>query len=177
MILSLTVYSFEGKSPKIADSAYVHDNATIIGDVLIGESCFVGAGAVIRGDYGRIEIGNRTSVQENVVIHARVDETCTMGSEVQVGHGAVLHNCKIQDYAVVGLGSRICDYAVVGRWAIIGEGSVVASGSTIPDEKVAVGVPARVLRDVNDEDKRTWGFYKQKYVELASRYKTGLRRI
>ncbi len=142
----------------------------------MGEQCFVGAGAVIRGDYGYIEIGSRTSVQENCVIHARSDEKCMVGNDVQIGHGAVLHNCVVNDFAVVGLGSRICDYSLIGRWAIIGEGAVVSTGANIPDGKVAVGIPAKVLRDVNDEEKKLWGEYK-KYVELCSRYKTGLKAI
>ena len=173
----MPVYSFEEKRPKIPGSTFIHEAATIIGNVSVGESCFIGSGAVIRGDYGAIEIGDRTSIQENAVLHARVEEKCSVGREVQVGHGAILHNCTVEDFAVVGLGSRICDYALIGRWSIVGEGSVVTSRSRIPDEKVAVGVPARVIRDVTAEDKRIWGFYKEKYVELAARYRSGLRRI
>jgi phenylacetic acid degradation protein len=173
----MTIFEFEGKRPIIARSAYVHDNATVIGNVSIGEQCFVGAGAVIRGDYGTIEIGNRSSIQENAVLHAREGEICKVGNDVQVGHGAILHNCKIEDYAVVGLGSRICDYATLGEWAIVGEGAVVASRAEIPAGKVAVGVPAKIVRDVNDEDRKIWSFYKQKYAELSQRYKTGLKRI
>ncbi len=173
----MAVFEFEGKKPRIADSAYVHENATVIGSVTIGEQCFIGAGAVIRGDYGLIEIGSRTSIQENAVLHARDRELCKVGDDVQVGHGAVLHNCTIMDYAVVGLGSRICDYAIVGEWAIVGEGAVVSAKSQIPNGKIAVGVPARVIRDVEEEDKRTWGFYKEKYAELTVRYKIGLKKI
>ena len=161
----------------MGQSSYLHEKSSVIGDVTIGEQCFIGAGAVIRGDYGRIEIGNRTSVQENCVLHARPDEICRVGSEVQIGHGAVLHNCEVRDYAVVGLGSRVCDYAVVGRWAIVGEGSVVSAKTEIPNEKVALGVPARVLRDVTDQEKKIWSSYKDKYAELAARYKTGLRAV
>ena len=173
----MTIYQFENRTPKISTSAFVHEAATIIGDVVVGNECFVGAGAVLRGDYGSIRIGDRTSIQENSVIHARSDETCKVGSDVQIGHGSVLHNCEIKDYAVVGLGSRICDYAVVGIWAIIGEGAVVTSKSLIPDGKVYVGTPAKLFRDVSDDDKKVWSFYKQKYAELCKRYKVGLKRI
>jgi gamma-carbonic anhydrase len=83
----------------------------------------------------------------------------------------------VRDFAVVGLGSRICDYAIVGVSSIIGEGAVVTSGTVIPDGKVAVGIPAKLARDVTDEDKKLWFFYKQKYTELCGRYKTGLHRI
>ena len=145
--------------------------------MLIGEECFIGAGAVIRGDYGKILIGNRTSVQENCVIHAREDEICQIGSEVQLGHGSVLHNCEIRDHAVIGLGARICDYAVIGDWSIVGEGAVVVARSVIPDGKVAVGTPAKIVRDTSDQDKQVWSKYKQRYAELCKRYKIGLKRI
>jgi carbonic anhydrase/acetyltransferase-like protein (isoleucine patch superfamily) len=173
----LTIYEFEQKIPKISESSYLHDAATVIGDVEIGESCFIGAGAVLRGDYGSIRIGKRSSIQENCVIHARSEETCTIGSDVQVGHGSVLHNCEIKDFAVIGLGSRVCDYAVVGVWAIVGEGAVVTSKMKVPDGKVYVGMPAREIRNVSNEDKKIWSFYKHKYVELCSRYKRGLKKI
>ncbi len=173
----MAIFEFEGKVPRIGASSFVPENATVIGDVSVGDNCFIGSGAVIRGDYGRIEIGSRTSIQENCVIHARSNEICKIGSDVQVGHGSILHNCTVCDYAVVGLGSRICDYAVVGVWSIVGEGAVVAAKMTIPDGKVAVGVPAKVIRDVNDGDKKTWGYYKDLYAELARRYGSGLKRI
>ncbi|HYB04958.1 MAG TPA: gamma carbonic anhydrase family protein [Nitrososphaerales archaeon] len=173
----MTVYSFENRIPQISDSSYVHETASVIGDVTIQDECFIGAGAVLRGDYGSIQVGARTSIQENSVIHARLGEVCKVGNDVQIGHGSVLHNCEIKDYAVVGLGSRICDYAVVGVWAIIGEGAVVTSRSVVPDGKVFVGVPAKLFRDVSGEDRKVWSSYKQKYVELCHRYKLGLKRI
>jgi phenylacetic acid degradation protein len=173
----LAIYQFEDRIPRVSESAYVHDAASIIGNVTIGDQCFIGAGAVLRGDYGSIRVGNRTSIQENCVLHARSGEECIVGNDVQIGHGSVLHNCQIMDFAVVGLGSRICDYAKVGVWAIVGEGAVVTARSEIPDGKVAVGMPAKPIRDVSEEDRRAWSFYKQKYAELCGRYKTGLRKI
>jgi phenylacetic acid degradation protein len=173
----MPIYEFEGNSPKIESSSYVHETATLIGNVSVGAACFIGAGAVLRGDYGRIVIGSKTSVQENCVLHARMNESCTVGSSVQIGHGSVLHNCEVHDFAVIGLGSRICDYAVVGQWAIVGEGAVVVSRSSIPDSKVAVGAPAKVVRDVTENDRTVWNVYKQAYAELCERYRKGLKRI
>jgi phenylacetic acid degradation protein len=173
----LTLYQFEDRTPRISPSAYVHEAASVIGDVTVGEECFIGAGAVLRGDYGSITVGDRTSVQENSVIHARAGESCTVGKEVQIGHGSILHNCEIKDFAVIGLGSRICDYAVVGIWAIVGEGAVVTSKTLVPDGKVYVGAPAKLVREVSEDDKKVWSFYKQKYAELCHRYKTGLKRM
>ena len=158
----MTIYEFEKKIPRISASSYVQDAATVIGDVEIGNLCFVGAGAVLRGDYGSIRVGNRSSIQENCVIHARAGETCSIGSDVQIGHESNSHNCEIKDFAVVGLGSRVCDYAIVGVWSIIGEGAVITSRMKVPDGKVYVGMPAREIRDVSEEDKKVWSFYKEK---------------
>ena len=171
------VYEFEGRVPSIALNAYIDDQASVVGDVTIGQQCYIGPGARIRGDYGTITIGDKTSVQENCVLHARVKEECTVGNHVQVGHGSLLHNCTIKDYAVVGVGAVVSDYASVGIWSIVAEGAVVRSSQVIPDGKVAVGVPAKVIRDVTDADKEVWERYKEVYADLALRYPKGLKRI
>lgn len=172
----MALYEFEGKRPRIGAGSFVPESADVIGDVTIGEKCFIGVGARLRGDYGAIVIGDGTSVQENVVIHAREDDRTVVGDRVQLGHGCILHNCTVADNAVVGVGAIISDYAKVGNWAIIGEGAVVRGD--IPDEAVAVGIPARVVGRVSDEQKREWLHYKRLYARLASeRYPAGLRRI
>jgi carbonic anhydrase/acetyltransferase-like protein (isoleucine patch superfamily) len=173
----MTICEFEGRVPSVAPTAYVDEDAKVIGDVRIGAQCYIGAGARIRGDYGSIVIGDRTSVQENSVLHARMDEKCEVRNHVQIGHGAILHNCTVKDYAVVGIGALVSDYATVGVWSIVGEGAVVTSGTTIPDGKVAVGVRAKIVRDVSDLDRNVWSRYKDIYAELALRYPKGLRRI
>ena len=173
----MAVFEFEGRIPTIAPTAYVDEDANVVGDVRIGAQCYIGPGARIRGDYGTIIIGDRTSVQENCVLHARIGEKCEVGSHVQIGHGALLHNCTIKDYAVIGVGAVVSDYGTVGVWSIIGEGGVVTSGQSIPDGKVAVGVPAKVIRDVAEADKQVWSKYKEAYADLALRYPKGLKRI
>lgn len=171
------MYEFEGRIPVIAKTAYIDEDAKIVGDVTIGEQCYIGPGARIRGDYGTIIIGNQTSVQENCVLHARINEKCDVGSYVQIGHGAILHNCTVKDYAVIGVGAIISDYATIGTWSIIGEGAVVATSQTIPEGKVAVGIPARVIRDVLEVDRKLWSVYKDTYADLALRYPKGLKKI
>lgn len=173
----LGVYEFEGRVPYISPTAYVDEDAKVVGDVKIGAQCYIGPGARIRGDYGTIVIGDRTSVQENCVLHARINEKCEVGSHVQIGHGAILHNCTVKDYAVIGVGAVVSDYATVGVWSIIGEGAVVTSGQSVPDGKVAVGIPAKTIRDVQDSDKQVWSKYKDAYADLALRYPKGLKRI
>ena len=172
----MALYEFEGKRPTIGKTSFVPESADVIGDVMIGEGCFVGVGARIRGDYGRVRIGDRTSVQENVVIHAREGDQTVVGSNVQLGHGCILHNCTVKDNAVIGVGAILTDFSVVGDWAIVGEGAVVRG--EVPDGKIAVGVPAKVIGDVTETHKQEWQYYKDKYAELASvRYPQGLRKI
>jgi phenylacetic acid degradation protein len=172
----VALYEFEGKRPSIGAGSFIPESADVIGDVTIGEKCFIGVGARIRGDYGTIAIGSRTSVQENVVIHARDGDRTVVGDNVQLGHGCILHNCTVKNNAVIGVGAIITDYVNVGDWAIIGEGSVVRGD--IPDGAIAVGVPARVIGRVSEKQKDEWRYYKDKYAELASeRYPKGFKRI
>jgi carbonic anhydrase/acetyltransferase-like protein (isoleucine patch superfamily) len=172
----MALYEFEGKRPRIGKTSFVPETADVIGDVIIGEGCFIGVGARIRGDYGSIRIGDRTSVQENVVIHARENDKTIVGSNVQLGHGCILHNCTVKDNAVIGVGAILTDFSIVGDWAIIAEGAVVRG--EVPDGSIAVGIPAKVIGQVTAKHKEEWQYYKDKYAELASvRYPKGLKRI
>ncbi len=166
--------TYEGKTPVIGPGAYVHPSADVFGDVRIGDGCWIGPGARIRGDYGRIVIGRCTSIEDNCVIHARPGEQTTIGDWVTVGHAAVVHNATIQDWAILGMGCIVSDWADVGRWAVVGEGAVVRQNQKIPAERIAVGVPAQVIeKRVGDEYQAQWRHFKETYVDLARRYPTG----
>ncbi len=172
----MALYEFEGKQPQISPGTFVPETADVIGEVIIGRDCFIGVGARLRGDYGRIVIGEHTSIQENVVIHARDGGETLVGSNVQLGHGCILHNATVKDNAVIGVGAILTDYCSVGDWAIIGEGAVVRG--EIPDGTIAVGIPAKVIGEVTEKHKQEWQYYKDKYAELAQeRYPKGLKRI
>ena len=174
----MTLYEFEGRRPRVAHSSYVCDSATVIGDVEIGEGCFIAPGASLRGDYGSIRVGDNSSIEDNCVVHARPEEECIIGKFVTIGHNATIHNCDIRDYAIIGMSATVSDYAVVREWAVVGEGAVVANGQEIPPAKIAVGVPAKVTREVNEDFKRQWANFKEIYVALArDRYRKGLRTI
>ena len=173
----MALFRFEGKAPLIGRDTYVSESAQVIGEVIIGDNCYIGHGAIIRGDYGRIEIGSGTAVEEGVVIHVRPEGLCSIGEKATIGHGAVLHNRRIGDYAVVGLGAVVGFDAEVGDWAIIGEGGVVRGGQVIPPGSIAVGVPVRVVGEVTKAQKEFWLRVKGIYVELARRYLVGLERI
>jgi len=173
----LGVYEFEGRRPRIGEGTYISHSADVIGDVVIGRECFIGPGARIKGDYGSVRIGNKTNIQENCVVHARPGEICVIGDWVSIGHGAIVHNCTIRDYAVIGMGAIVSDYATVGTWAIVGEGCLVKSKQEVPDRKIAVGVPAKVIGDVTEEHVKLWTRYKEIYVSLARRYREKLREV
>lgn len=174
----MAIYEFEGKQLKKGIGCYIFDEATIIGDVQLGDECYIGAGAVLRGDYGKIVIGNRSIVEDNCTVHARPGDECRIGNDVTIGHGAILHNCDVRDFVVVGMGAIVSDYAKVGEWAVIGEGSVVKNKQEIPAGKVAVGVPAKVIADTSEEYKKQWTEFKDLYRELArERYPKYLKKI
>jgi carbonic anhydrase/acetyltransferase-like protein (isoleucine patch superfamily) len=173
----VTVGSFEGKAPEIGSDTYVHPSADVLGDVTIGEGCWIGPGARIRGDYGTIVIGDHCSIEDNCVIHVRPGEQTTIGDWVTVGHGAVIHNVnRIHDFVIVGMGAVVSDWAVVGEWGVVGEGAVVRQGQEIPAEHIAVGIPARVLdKTVSEDYKAQWMAFKETYVDLARRYREAYR--
>ena len=171
------VYRFEDKAPRIGERTYVSASAEVIGDVSIGKQCYIGPGARIRGDYGKIVIGNKSSVEENCVIHARPNEICRVGNMVTVGHGSILHNCTVKDYAVIGMGAIVSDYAVVGVWSVVGEGCVVKNKQVIEDYRIVVGVPAKVVGEVSEEYRKLWTHYKNIYVKLARIYPRKLKPV
>lgn len=156
-------------------NSYVSETAQVIGDVVIGDSCYVGHGAIIRGDYGRVEIGEGTAVEEGAIIHCPPGSTQFIGRHVTLGHGAILHGSMIGDYTVVGMGAILSILSKTGEWTIVAEGAVVKANQDVPAHKVAAGNPAAVIRDVREADKELWMFAKQVYVDLALRYlKSGM---
>ncbi len=173
----MTVYEFEKRIPVIGETSYVSHSASVIGKVTIGEECYIAPGAVVKGDYGEIQIGNGTSVQDNVIIHARPDESTKIGINVTLGHGSIIHNATVKDEAVIGMGAIISDYSTVGKWAIVGEGAVVRARFEVPDETIAVGVPAKIIGDVQDHHKEELTRFKAIYRDLAHRYPVGLKKL
>lgn len=166
------IYEFEGRTPKISDSAYVFPNATVIGDVRIGNETWIGPGAVLRGDYGTIEVGSYTAIEDNCVIHARPGETTTIGDHVTIGHLSVIHTGRISDWAVIGMNSTISDFAEIGKWSAIGEGAVVKSRDVVENGSIAVGIPAKTVGKVSEQYKELWVNYKKNYNTFCQRYRS-----
>ena len=169
----MAIYTFEGKTPKVPDESYVHPQATIIGGVRIGRRCFIGPGAVLRGDLGEIEIGDGTNIQDNCVIHA--DREVIISQNIIIGHGAIIHDVILKSGVVVGMGAVLMNGVVAEEDAIIGAGSVVKEHFKIPKGKIAVGNPAKIIKEIDEEGKKRVLGGLKRYQELPERYKKGLR--
>jgi carbonic anhydrase/acetyltransferase-like protein (isoleucine patch superfamily) len=172
------LYVFDGREPEIGRDVYISDQAVVIGDVKIGDGCYVGPGAILRGDYGRIEIGAGTAVEENVTIHAPPQRVCQIGNKVTLGHGAVVHASAVGDLAVIGMGAVLSLGVKVEEKAIVAEGAVVKMNQKVPAGVVVAGNPATVIRNVTPEEEEEWKRGKQLYIDLAKKYlKIGLQSI
>ena len=163
----MPIYEFEKQKPDIGKDTFIYKSADIIGNVIIGKNCYIGPGARIRGDYGSIVIGDNTAVEENVVIHARPKDITKIGNFVTIGHSSIIHNATIHDWAVIGMGAIVSDWAEVEEWAVVAEGAVVKNKQNIPERSIAVGVPAKVVSEISSDYKKQWTEYKKIYVDLA----------
>ena len=171
-------YRFDGKQPVVGTGTYVSETATVIGDVRIGERCYIGHGAILRGDYGAIEIGDETTVEEGAIIHAPPKECCVIGNGVVIGHGAIVHANRLGDRSGVGMGAVLSIRSEIGRYSIVAEGAVVKREQKIPESVVAAGNPAKKIRDVSEKEIKFWEYARTLYVELADKYcKLGMEKI
>mgnify|MGYP001405749933 CR=1 FL=1 len=150
MTEALRVYSFEGITPVVDPSAYVHPTAVLLGDVIVGPGCYVGPGAVLRGDFGRIVMERESNLQDNCVVHTGPDHDTVMEEHAHIGHGAVLHYCRIGRDALVGMNAVVMDDAVVGERSIVAAMSFVRIGAQIPAGVLVAGSPARVVRELGE---------------------------
>ncbi|MCP4600435.1 MAG: tRNA (N6-threonylcarbamoyladenosine(37)-N6)-methyltransferase TrmO [Proteobacteria bacterium] len=169
----MPIYAFEGKRPTIESSAYISPTAVVIGNVNIGKRCYVGHGAVLRGDWGTIEIGDETAIEEETFVHVRPDDLTKIGRRVTLGHGAMVHNATIGECAVIGMRAVVSDFSEVGSYTIVGEMGLVRRGQKVPSRKIAVGVPVQIVGDVNDERFAKYQRAKDRYVNLAKRCNGG----
>ena len=164
------LYSFDNRNPRIGKETYVSETALLIGDVRVGNSCYIGHGAILRGDYGTIEIGDGTAIEEGAVIHAGPKQTCWIGEKVTVGHGAIIHSKSIGDLAVIGMGAVLSIKTEIGERSIVAEGSIVRMEQKFPAGIVIAGNPARIIREVSGKDNDFWYRAKQLYIDLAKKY-------
>jgi carbonic anhydrase/acetyltransferase-like protein (isoleucine patch superfamily) len=165
------IITWKGKTPVIGKGVFLADGASVIGDVVIGDMSSVWFNAVVRGDVNYIRIGSRTSIQDCSVCHCtRKLYPLEVGSEVTVGHRAVLHGCKIRDGVLIGMGAVVLDDAEVGESAVIAAGSVVSPGTKIPPKTLAIGAPAKPKRPLTDSELELFKEGMEEYVKLAQTY-------
>ena len=169
------VYEFEGFRPVIHESAFVHPNATVTGNVIIGRNVYVGPGAAIRGDWGGVVIEDGCNVQESCVIHMFPGTTVVLEASAHVGHGAIVHGGRIGRNTLIGMNAVIMDNAFVGPECIVGALTFVPAEMQIPARKVVVGNPARIVKEVSD-DMLAWKTNGTRlYQELPARLRASLR--
>lgn len=171
----MAIYALGDRTPTIADTAYIHPDATVIGSVTIGEYSSVWPSSVLRGDYGEITIGDRTSIQDGTVIHATYDLFTHVGSDCVIGHNVHLEGCTIEDKALVGSGSIVLHRAIVRTGGLVGAGAVVSGGTEVPSGAMALGIPAKIKPDCVTPDMIQLAV--DVYVENAKRYPQLLKRL
>lgn len=174
----MMLYRFDGKEPVIGSGTYISETAIVIGDVIIGNDCYVGHGAILRGDYGRIEMGNETAIEEGAIVHAPPDDICSIGNGVIIGHGAIIHSKRIGEASLIGMGAILSIRSEIGNNSTVAEGAIIKNSQVIGDSTVVAGNPCRKIRDITQKDKQFWEYSKRLYVELAHKYlRLGIERI
>jgi len=174
----MPIYALDGIAPRIApDAAWIAPTAVIIGDVIVGAEAGIWFGVVARGDIETISIGARTNVQENAVLHTDKDFPLTIGSNVTIGHAAIVHGCTIGDNSLIGMGATVLNGAVIGRNCLIGANALVTEGKVIPDNSLVMGAPAKVVREIDAEGVRALTASAERYVANARRFAEGLRPV
>ena len=171
----MAVYALGEYEPQIDPDAYVHPDATVIGRVRIGAGASVWPQAVLRGDYGEIVVGERTSIQDGTVVHATAEHATVIGADCVVGHAAHLEGCTVGDGALVGSNSAVLHRAVVESGALVGAGAVVPNDMRVPAGAMALGVPAKIRLDTVAPGQFDGAV--RRYVDNGARYKAELRRI
>lgn len=168
------IRDFLETAPEIHRSAFIAENAVVIGDVKIGEDSSVWYGCVLRGDVNYIRIGNRTNIQDLTMIHvSRHDYPTIVEDEVTVGHSVTLHGCVVETGSLIGIGSTVLDGARIGKNSLVAAGSLVTPNTVIPDGSFVLGSPARVRRSLTPEEIEDQRRFWKGYVELSEMYKTG----
>jgi carbonic anhydrase/acetyltransferase-like protein (isoleucine patch superfamily) len=166
------IITYKGITPTIDPSVFIADGVHIIGDVVIGKDSSVWFNTVIRGDVNFIRIGERTNIQDNTVIHVTNKRFPThIGSNVTVGHSAVIHACTINDYSLIGMGAVVLDDAKIGPYSLIAAGAVVTMGMSVPEGMLVAGVPARIVRPLSADERKFLEQSAQNYVDYVAAYR------
>lgn len=161
------LYDFAGASPAVHDSAFVAPTASVIGNATFAEDSSAFYGVSVRADTAAISVGAGSNLQDNVVLHADPGFPCSVGAGVSVGHAAVVHGCTVEDDCLIGMGATVLNGAVIGTGSLVAAGAVVLEGTAVPPRSLVAGVPAKVRRELTDEEFDGVKQNAARYVELA----------
>ncbi len=170
------ILPFKGKTPKIDPSVFVAPTACIAGDVTVGKDSSIWFGSVIRGDYQSVTIGEGTNVQDNAVIHVMGDEPLSIGNHVIIGHGAMIHSHKIGDGTLIGMGSIVLGYTIIGENCIIGAGTLITQYKKIPANSLVYGNPAVIVRGLREDELEALAKTADIHSQLAEEYRKELEK-
>ena len=173
----MALYEIDGKRPQVPADSFVHPDAVLIGDVRLGHECFIAPGVAIRAEFGPVEIGNGTNVQDNSVIHVDPGARVIIEEDVIIAHGAILHDVHIKSRCVIGMGAILLFKVVCEEDVIVAAGSVVPKGMQIPAGKIVSGNPAQVLRDVSERQKQAAKGGIIVYRDLCRKYIATMKKI
>lgn len=173
----MPLYEIDGASPQLGAAAWAAPSADLIGDVRLGERASVWFGAVIRADNTPIEIGPESNIQDGAIGHSDPGFPLTLGARVTVGHQAILHGCTVEAGALIGMGARVLNGAVIGAGCLIGAGALVTEGKQFAAGQLVVGVPARAVRPLTEEEQALLQLSAEHYAEKAARYAAALGRV
>lgn len=173
LLYTKMIRSYQNHIPNVDARAFVAETSALIGRVFVGSGSSIWYGSVLRGDVDDVRIGERTSVQDGAVLHCDPGSPCLVGNDVTIGHNATVHGCTIGDGAVIGIGATVLSWARVGEGALIAAGALVPEGAEIPPHTVAMGIPARSVRPVNDAERERFAKNCAHYVALAAEYLAG----
>lgn len=171
------IYSLDNGTPQSGENVYVAPTATVVGDVVLGNNVGVWFGAVIRGDNERITLGDGTNVQDCCVLHTDPGCPLNIGTNVTIGHKAVLHGCTVEDGCLIGINAVILNNARIGKNCLIGANALITDGKEIPPNSLVVGAPGRVIRQLNDKEIDMLDRFNKSYILKIHRYKTSFREV
>lgn len=169
----MIIKEYKGKYPQISQDAYVADNAVITGDALVGADTSIWFGVVVRGDYNSIEIGRNTNIQDLTLVHSDTDCPTRIGDNVTVGHTCIIHGCTIGDNVLIGMGSTVMNGVRIGENSIVGAGSLVTEGKEFSSGVLIMGRPAKVVRELTEEEIASISKSAQVYHGISKEYKKG----
>ncbi|WP_285248325.1 gamma carbonic anhydrase family protein [Pseudarthrobacter sp. efr-133-R2A-89] len=165
------LYPFGGKSPAVHESAFIAPSASIIGNATLAADSSAFYGVSVRADTAAITVGAGSNLQDNVVLHADPGFPCTVGERVSVGHAAVVHGCTVEDDCLIGMGATVLNGAVIGAGSLVAAGAVVLEGTVVPPRSLIAGVPAKVRRELTEEEFDGVRANAARYVELAAQHR------